>query len=230
MALSGSGAMVLYYDIVPAAIEDHDDWHTHEHFPERLSIPGFLRASRWVAAAGSPRYLVIYEVDDVGVLSDEPYLERLNNPTPWTVRMMQNFRGMVRGFCSVTSSSGSGLGNAIFSVRYSPMPGKQDELREWLRTMVLPSISGRPGVVSAHMLEPAAKPPMTNEQAIRGKDAEMPWVLLVTAYSPGTLARIADEELATREFERHGAGTPLTRETYALDILLTERELARARL
>jgi hypothetical protein len=228
MALSGSGAMVLYYDIVPAAVEDHDDWHTHEHFPERLAIPGFLRGSRWLATGGGPRYLVIYEVVDVAVLSDGPYLERLNNPTPWTTRMMQNFRGMVRGFCSVTSSSGSGLGNALFSVRYSPMPDKQNELRDWLRIKILPSISGQPGVVSAHMLEPAAKPPMTKEQTIRGQDAEMPWVLLVTAYSPGALTRIAGEELGTQEFERHGAGTPLTRQTYGLDILLTERERARA--
>jgi len=228
MALSGSGAMVLYYDIVPPAIEDHDAWHTHEHFPERLSIPGFLRGSRWVAAAGSPRYLVIYEVVDVAVLSDGPYLERLNNPTPWTTRMMQNFRGMVRGFCRVTSSSGLGLGSALFSVRFSPMPGKHNVLRDWLRMKILPSISGRPGVVSAHMLEPSANPPMTKEQGIRGQDADLPWVLLVTAYSPGALTRIADEELATQEFERHGAGTPVTRETYRLDILLTERERARA--
>jgi hypothetical protein len=107
------------------------------------------------------------------------------------------------------------------------MPGKQDELRDWLRTTILPSVSGRPGVVSAHMLEPAATPPMTKEQAIRGKDAQMPWVLLVTAYRPEALTRIAGEQLATREFERHGAGAPLTRATYALDVLLTEQERAR---
>ena len=65
MALCGGGAMILFYDIASDAIDDHDDWHTHEHFPERLSIPGFLRASRWIALAGRPRYLVMYEVDSV---------------------------------------------------------------------------------------------------------------------------------------------------------------------
>src|SRR4029077_14235912 len=80
MALSGNGAMVLYYDIVREVLEDHDDWHTHEHFPERVGIPGFLRASRWVTLGDGPRYLVVYEVEEVGVLSDAPYLERLNNP------------------------------------------------------------------------------------------------------------------------------------------------------
>ena len=169
MALCGNGAMILYYDIAPDAIDDHDDWHTHEHFPERLSIPGFRRASRWVAGDGSPRYLVIYEVSDVPVLSGAPYLDRLNNPTPWTARMMVNFRGMARGFCSVVANSGAGLGRAMLSLRYAAAPGREHELREWLKAKVLPGISSRPGALSACMLEPAARPPMTKEQGIRGK-------------------------------------------------------------
>ena len=44
MAFSGAGAMLFFYDIVPEAVADHDDWHTHEHFPERVGIPGFLRS------------------------------------------------------------------------------------------------------------------------------------------------------------------------------------------
>lgn len=228
MALSGSGAMVLYHDIVPAAIEDHDDWHTHEHLPERLSIPGFLRGSRWIAVEGHPRYLVIYEVADVNVLSAAPYLERLNHPTPWTARMMPNFRGMVRGFCRVTSSAGLGLGNALLSVRYSAMAGRENELREWLTSTILPSLGGRIGVVSAHVLEPAAKPPMTKEQELRGKDSEMGCLLIVTAYSPDALTRIASDELGAQAFERHGAAVSVTSGTYGLHMLLTERERARA--
>jgi hypothetical protein len=62
MALLGKAAMLLSFDIVPEAIVEHDDWHTHEHFPERLSIPGFLRGTRCVAQHGQPRYFVMYEV------------------------------------------------------------------------------------------------------------------------------------------------------------------------
>ena len=46
MPLLGSAAMLLSFDIAPEAIEEHDRWHTHEHLPERLSIPGFLRGTR----------------------------------------------------------------------------------------------------------------------------------------------------------------------------------------
>jgi hypothetical protein len=224
-----NGAMVLYYDIAAGAIDDHDDWHTHEHFPERLSIPGFLRASRWVSNEGGPRYLVLYEVSDVPVLTGAPYLERLNNPTPWTARMMVNFRGMARGFCRIVANSGSGLGSAMLSIRYMAAPGRESELRDWLEAGVLHGLSGRPGVVSARMLEPAAKPPMTKEQGIRGKDGDIPCVLLVTGYSADTLSRIADTDLSTAQFQRHGASSAIACGSYHLDVVLTQSECTGAR-
>ena len=219
-----NGAMVLYYDIAPDAIGDHDDWHTHEHFPERLSIPGFLRASRWVADSGGPRYLVLYEVSDVPMLSSAPYLERLNNPTPWTAKMMVNFRGMARGFCRSVAHSGAGLGRAMLSIRYAPAPGGERGLRDWLEAGVLPEISSWPGVVSARMFESAAKPPMTKEQGIRGKDADISCVLLLTGYSADTLAHIADTDLSAAQFEQHGASAVAASGRYHLDVVLTKSE------
>jgi len=218
----GNGAMILYYDIAPEAIGDHDDWHTHEHFPERLAIPGFRRASRWIAVAGNPRYLVMYEVSEVRVLSDAPYLERLNNPTPWTSRMMTNFRGMVRGFCSVASRSGAGFGQALLSIRYTPASGRQTELRDWLKA-VLPGVTSSQGVASSLVLEPAAQPPMTKEQGLRGKDAELPCVLLLTGYDAASLSRIGEEELSAAQFEQHGASV-VARGDYHLDLVRTEDE------
>ena len=77
MTLLGEAAMVLWYDIAPDAIAEHDDWHTHEHLPERVSIPGFVRALRWVARSANPRYFVMYEVRDIGILSSPPQLPGL---------------------------------------------------------------------------------------------------------------------------------------------------------
>jgi len=223
MALSGDAAMILFYDIAPEAIADHDDWHTHEHMPERLSIPGFLRASRWVAEGGTPRYLILYEVGSVDVLSSAPYLDRLNNPTPWTARMMSSFRGMVRGFCSLKASSGLGLGHALLALRYSAAAGRESELREWLAQRALTGVCAKPGLASAHMFEPAARPPMTMEQSIRGTDEEAPCVLLLTGYSPDAVARIAGEELDLERLERHGGKPGSVMGRYRLDFLLSAR-------
>jgi hypothetical protein len=219
MALSGSAAMVLFYGIEEQAIADHDHWHTHEHFPERLGVPGFLRASRWVAVEAEPRYLVLYEVEEVAVLSGAPYLQRLNNPTPWTTRMMPSFRGMVRGFCAVTASAGDGLGHALVSLRYSVKPGAEAGLQQWLAGDVLPALAARPGLASAHLLAPAAQPPMTKEQGIRGRDADMPLVLLATGYDADALAAAVVERLPDAELARHGAAAAPLRGRYRLDLV-----------
>ena len=79
MPLLGKAAMLLSFDIAQDAVDEHDDWHTHEHLPERLSIPGFRRGTRWVALRGRPRYLVLYEVAELDTLVSGAYLERLNN-------------------------------------------------------------------------------------------------------------------------------------------------------
>jgi hypothetical protein len=96
MPLLGSAAMLLSFDVVPDAVVEHDHWHTFEHLPERLSIRGFLRGTRWIALDGQPRYMVLYEVAQLATLESPAYLERLNNPTPWTRRIMPSYRGMQR--------------------------------------------------------------------------------------------------------------------------------------
>jgi len=62
MALFGKAAMVLLFDVAQKAMIEHDAWHSHEHFRERMSIPGYLRGSRWMALSGKPTYFVMCEV------------------------------------------------------------------------------------------------------------------------------------------------------------------------
>ena len=96
----GKAAVTIWCDVAPEVRGEFDHWHAHEHMPERLSIPGFLRGSRWVGESG---YFILYEVQDEGVLTSTPYLERLNNPTPWSRQMMPHHRNMVRGLCREAS-------------------------------------------------------------------------------------------------------------------------------
>ena len=155
MPLLGQAAMLLSFDVTKEATAEHDHWHTHEHLPERLSISGFLRGSRWVAVEGRPRYLVIYEVSHLKILTSEPYLHRLDSPTPWTSKMMPFYRDMRRGLCAVTGSSGFGLGHLALLVRLQPPAEKPLSLRSWLLNEVLARHSSRPGISSIHLLEEA---------------------------------------------------------------------------
>jgi len=223
MALHSDAAMIMFYDVAPGAVDDHDDWHTHEHMPERVSIPGFLRGSRWTAQEGGPRYLMMYEVAGIEVLTGAAYAERLNNPTPWTSRVMTTLRGMTRGFCRLSAGSGLGLGSTLVSIRLSAAAGREAGLREWL-AKALPGIASKIGVASAYLFEPAARPAMTKEQSIRGKDAEAPSVLLVSGYEGGQLAAVVNGELGADRLRQHGAAES-GRATYRLAYSLTRQEL-----
>jgi hypothetical protein len=205
MPLLGSAAMLLSFDVVPEAIVEHDDWHTHEHLPERLSIPGFIRGSRWVAMRGHPRYLVIYEVEALATLASDAYLHRLNNPSAWTTKMMPHYRGMSRGFCRITGSFGLGIGGSCVLVRFKPEQGKESVLRKWLCEDALPGLAAKAGLGSIHLFEGAVTPAMTNEQRIRGADAGVDWALVATGYSREVLAGLVQHDTFKQQLAEHGA-------------------------
>ncbi len=224
MPLLGSAAMLLAFDIAPEAIAEHDDWHTHEHVAERLSIPGFLRVTRWVALRGGPRYLVMYEVDELATLTSAAYLGRLNNPSAWTARMMPHYRGMRRGFCAVSGSFGLGIGHLSALLRFKPEPSSAASLRRWLLQEALPQLPRRPGVASVHLLEATVTPQVTNEQRIRGSDLGVDWAVLLTGYGEQALAELVRDVVGPAHLEQHGA-TGIVASTYRIDYSLTRGEV-----
>ena len=205
MPLLGQAAMLLGFDIDAEAITEHDHWHTYEHLPERLSIPGFLRGTRWVATHGAPRYMVLYEVDRLETLTSAAYLERLDHPSPWTRSMMPHYRGMTRGLCRVVCSTGLAVGAHGLLVRFQPAGDAQARLERLLVDEILPPLPQRPGLGSTHLLQSAAAPVMTSEQRIRGADAGVDWALLVTGYEAEALALLERAAGARAAWERHGA-------------------------
>lgn len=225
MALMSDAAMVLFYDI-EGDTADHDDWHSVEHLHERLSLSGFRRATRWVAREAAPRYLVVYEVSGLDVATSKAYLGCLDNPTPWTRAMMPRFRGMIRGFARIAASFGYGLGSVALALRFSPQPGAEERLSAWLTSEVLPAIAARRGIAGVHLLLPAAPPPMTREQALRGPDTALTWLLFATGHDEGAM-RQATAYLDFDRVRSNGAAEELTIGLYALHLTATSKEVAR---
>ena len=226
MPLLGDAVMLLAFDVDAPAIAEHDDWHTHEHLPERLSIAGFVRGTRWVALRGQPRYVVLYEVAQLATLTSEAYLQRLNNPTPWTRKVMPHYRGMRRGFCTVSGSFGFGCGHVARLIRFTPAVDAAVPMRRWLLHEALPALPSAAGIGSVHLLEGAATPPMTDEQRIRGTDAGIDWALLVTGYREDALAGLAAHGIEVAALERRGAAGVVDA-TYRLDYALSHDEVDR---
>ena len=174
----GAAAVTIWCEVALDVKDDFDDWHAHEHFPERLSIPGFLRGSRWVSTDGRNHYFMCYEVADEATTTSAAYLARLNNPTHWSRRMMPHHRNMTRSLCRVHASYGAGLGRELLTVRCTPGAPTGAIARE------LATLPSRQGCVAAHLLQNIPTPGMaqTEEQKLRGGDAVADWVVLVTGY------------------------------------------------
>ena len=75
----------------PVAMEEEfNAWYDTEHLAERLAIPGFRSARRWVmdCPPGQGKYLATYELDSPAVLNSPAYLKYFNNQSPWSRRCL----------------------------------------------------------------------------------------------------------------------------------------------
>lgn len=115
--LDGRGVLALWNGVDPDRKAEYDLWHTREHVPERISVPGMLGARRYARLDGPlPEYLTLYMLENTGVLTSEPYRNLLNNPTPWSRSMRPSFRGFTRLCCERCWSSGGGAGGWLAAV------------------------------------------------------------------------------------------------------------------
>jgi len=217
MSLLGEAALAMWWDITGETRVEFEHWHSHEHFPERLAIPGFLRASRWSSADGGEGFFVLYELADYGVLASPGYLARLNAPSPWSARMMPQHRNMVRSQCRVLASHGAVLSREVLTIRLAPAAGRADDLRSALLTLAQGLVQ-RPGISGMHLLA-HEKPPIavTEEQRMRGlRDEAADWIVLLSAYDSADLRAVAAAELSGGALERIGAAAGTRAEVHTL--------------
>jgi hypothetical protein len=222
----GRAAVAMWWDIAPEMQSEFEDWHTHEHMPERLAIPGFLRGSRWIALSGEPSYFVLYEASRLATITRGTYVKRLNNPTPWSRKMMPHHRNMVRSLCRARASFGGGWSSVLGTIRFTPSPGKSRSLSGWLAAHAMPKLPQRKGLTSACVLEsqPMASASRTTEQAIRGSDAEADRVLLIGGYDAKAVRGVLDSELSADTLQAHGALPGAAAGIYRLAHSLSSRE------
>jgi hypothetical protein len=81
--LMGQGALVNWGGVVAEQEDDYNMWHSREHMPERLAVPGFRRGRRGVAVDGTAealKYFMMYEAVDADIFVSAPYLPASMTP------------------------------------------------------------------------------------------------------------------------------------------------------
>lgn len=186
MGLIGGGAVCIWHDLLPDAIEDFYEWHNREHMPERIGIPGFRRGRRYIALSGAPQFFNLYEVDDVAVLGGADYLARLNAPTPWTQRVVPSFRNVARALCSVAFSTGIGEGGVLSTLRFDVPAAQRDRIVDVLRRQTLPPLALRKGIAGVHLCvaDERISNVETAERKARAGATDVPaWIALIEGTS-----------------------------------------------
>ena len=186
MPLLGEAAIAMWWNVAGEHLAEFQEWHSKEHLPERLALPGFRRGSRW-RREGTGDFFVIYELAEYAALVSPAYRQRLDNPTPWSTAMMPLHRGMVRSQCRVVASHGRGVATFCSTIRLSPPSGRAPQLAARLGE-VLAEMPNTQGITAAHLLvtDTPASPP-TREQQIRAGDAAADWIVLVAGHDPAAL-------------------------------------------
>ncbi|KAK5170270.1 uncharacterized protein LTR77_004856 [Saxophila tyrrhenica] len=107
--LVGPAALLVWGSVDKTQVAEAalNAWWTNEHLPERLSIPGFQRARRYICQNDpqqSTKYLTFYEVSKLDVLTSEAYMDKLNNPTAGTKQHIPTLATMQRAACRLVYS------------------------------------------------------------------------------------------------------------------------------
>ena len=67
--LAGKAVMINWSDVAPEHRPAYYEWHSREHMVGRVAIPGYQRGRRYLAARAQRDFLVLYEVDDLSVVT-----------------------------------------------------------------------------------------------------------------------------------------------------------------
>src|SRR5580704_9460672 len=177
---AGHGFMAIWSDVGPSDFDFYHHWLLKEHFPERVSVPGFISARVFRRQVGPDfQFFIIYETESPAILASPAYVARLNNPTRMTQQVMPKLKNFVRGAGRVVQSSGVCGGGTAKVVRLEE-PHSILSDRD-ARSALFKRISEMERVLAVRLFEvdTAATTIQTEEKKIRTSKEEIYSQLLV---------------------------------------------------
>ena len=147
------GLLFASFDFSTAHADEFHDWYDLEHIPERLRVPGFINAERWISDENPNVAVATYDLDSLGVLHSPAYNAiGYDNASIWTKRVTAKARRIMR-FAGEQLMPGDAAAPAnaggLLVVSMNVDPAGEHEFNEWYNTEHLPQLAAVPGVLSA---------------------------------------------------------------------------------
>ena len=140
-----------------------------------MTTKGFLGVRVFRAArADINRFFILYELESPEVLDGPAYLARLNEPTPWSQRIMPRLQNFLRGGGRVVASSGMGQGGVLAVL---PLDARPD----WDAAALTAELARFDKIVAARVLltDQTQTSIQTREKGLRKNDDSFAGLLLI---------------------------------------------------
>ena len=210
------GLLLTMTEPTQAMEEEFNAWYDTEHIAERLAIPGFISARRWVyprAKPGSGKYLATYELTGTDVLTTPEYLSHAGEHfTPWSKRCLAK-AVLNRRWAASQTLPGDALpapeARALM-VAIGDTPAEHElEFNKWYDEEHVPMLAKVPGVLCARrFFSPAGKPRHIALYELSQPDVtrSAPWQEAVgTPWSQRMIGLTAGSDWFFRCYDAYGA-------------------------
>lgn len=137
--MKSSAFLVFANDVDPAQREAYERWHGGHHVPQRFTVPGILRATRYQAVGGgSPDYLTVYDLADIAVLNSPEYRRLAEHPDAVTLAMRPFLRNPLRLACHAMVGADCPHGGSLVMLRMAD--ASAGRVAAWLEAERPPTI------------------------------------------------------------------------------------------
>jgi hypothetical protein len=153
------GLLFASFDYTPAREDEFHDWYDLEHVPERMRVPGFLNAQRWLGEDNPKFAVATYDLETHDVLNSPAYLAvGGDNGSVWTRRVTAIAKRLLRfeGTQIVPGDvTGPAEANGLLVASMNVDPAAEAEFNEWYNKEHLPQLAAVPGVLTARRFQAA---------------------------------------------------------------------------
>jgi hypothetical protein len=206
--MRGDSALLLWNDYRGSDEQAFHKWYNRRHIPERVpGLPGFLRARRFAALRGGPKFITLYDLQSAAALQSPPYRALLNNLDAETRHFVPQFGNTSKTALSVVASAGQGDGDFLAAIGFDADAASLSASGQRLLRLVQLD-----GIVAAPLLRLDAAA-MAGAKPTRSDDLALPFVLLVEGMSEQAVTGLqADDCLGVP----HGTTKPLRQGVFRL--------------
>jgi hypothetical protein len=187
--MRGQSALLLWNDYRGSDEQAFHQWYNRRHIPERVpGLPGFLRARRFAALSGGPRYIALYDLQSAAALQSQPYRALLDNLDPETRHFVPQFGNTSKTALSVVASAGQIDGDFLAAVGFEADASSLSTSGQHIGQLLQ-----RDGIVAVYLLRLDATA-IAGARSTRPDDQTLPFVLLVEGTSEQSVAGLQADD------------------------------------